>query len=287
MDDDVFAEEYEDVVDLQYETNKWYWEPDDITNIVKAADELHIPVVAGSGLPFCDKCKDTYGYSTFVVDKITKIDVSSIDFTKNKTFNNKDVGDYLKQKNCFWLFGVKYGKLQGNGWNATYTASYDAMMKALNATWRTPTTVIHWKKEDGTLVNDICGGRNNKNYWLRRLQDDIGEYSGSQTETKVRLKSSITTFGRGEGMTVTYVSKTGNEYVCSNDSIEHVPETKVDKETVDDFRYGIWYYNAREMKTYADEHGLPALFEYSSTACDPCRDFRKSTFDSQEFQSEI
>jgi len=167
MDDDVFAEEYEEIKDLTYSTNKWYWEPADIKNIVSVADQYHIPVIAGTGLPFCENCKNVYGYNTYEDGGATKIDPSSIDFTGSKTFNCPDIGNYLKPKNCFWLFGVEYGRDLGHGkWECTYTESFDAVMKAFNAKWGAPTTIFHWKKDDGTVVNEIYKGIHNTKYWL-------------------------------------------------------------------------------------------------------------------------
>lgn len=263
IDDEYLCDETKHSKEISYSFGKIY--VTDLLNLMRCAQENSIPVVAwltkGYGYK-CDHCNNFH--------------------------------DYVLRQLSGWFGSTQYFYAAGE--YVEHNSEYLALENFLiGAGLDTPGTWIYlylyWKKEDGTFVKWTSGSINPAASYAETFRSKILEsfsgYSGPQQEIKYQIKESITTFGRGDGLSVTYVSKTGNEYVCSNDSIEHVPETKVDKETVDDFRYGIWYYNAREMKAYADERGLPALFEYSSTACDPCRDFRKSTFDSQEFQSEI
>lgn len=79
------------------------------------------------------------------------------------------------------------------------------------------------------------------------------------------------------------MSSTGKEYKCSNDSIDYSPETKVDKSTTSDFKFGTWYGNARELVAAADSAHVPVLAEFGSVGCDPCVNFRKKTFNNPDF----
>lgn len=93
----------------------------------------------------------------------------------------------------------------------------------------------------------------------------------------------MSTFGRGAKKSVVFVSSTGKEYKCSNDSIDYSPETKVDKSTTSDFKFGTWYGNARELVAAADSAHVPVLAEFGSVGCDPCVNFRKKTFNNPDF----
>ena len=263
IDDEYLCDETKHSKEISYSFGKIY--VTDLLNLMRCAQENSIPVVAWLTKGYGYKCDHCNNFHDNVLRQLSGWFGSTQYFYAAGEYVDHN-SEYLALENF----------LKGAGLDTPGTWIY---------------LYLYWKKEDGTFVKWTSGSINPDASYAETFKNKILEsfsgYSGPQQEIKYQIKESITTFGRGEGLSVTYVSKTGNEYVCSNDSIEHVPETKVDKETVDDFRYGIWYYNAREMKQYADEHGLPALFEYSSTACDPCRDFRKSTFDSQEFQSEI
>ena len=57
--------------------------------------------------------------------------------------------------------------------------------------------------------------------------------------------------------------------------------------TTDDFRFGIWYYNARQLKEYADTNNIPVFLEFSSANCEPCKDFKQNTFNNSNFQSAV
>ena len=98
------------------------------------------------------------------------------------------------------------------------------------------------------------------------------------------IRPEITTFGRGDGVQVIYVSSSGKEHICVNDSIVYIPEPRVDHYTTSGFKYGIWYHNIKELKAFADDNHLPLLLEFGSKGCDPCKDFKKNTFNNKIFQ---
>lgn len=154
---------------------------------------------------------------------------------------------------------------------------------------------LYWKKEDGSEVSWHPGHVNPgspsiEKFWTNVLKKNIDSkfsgYVGPKSITYV-TNENLTTFGRGEDLSVTFVSSSGKEWVCSNDQVLYTPETRVDKYTTDEFKYGIWYYNIREAKEFADQNNLPLLLEFGSKGCDPCIDFKKNTFNNQEFQEEI
>ena len=71
---------------------------------------------------------------------------------------------------------------------------------------------------------------------------------------------------------VPYVEK--NEY----------PSDKVEKTS---FVPGKWYYNAKEIKEYADEHGLPLLVLFSLETCTPCQAYKAKVHENVAFQQWI
>lgn len=98
------------------------------------------------------------------------------------------------------------------------------------------------------------------------------------------INNRITTFGKNGSCT--YVSSSGRSFVCNNTSyIEYVPEARVDNYETEDFRYGIWYYNAQEVREFADKHNIPVLIEYSSVGCNPCIYFKRNVFNNSDFQA--
>jgi len=74
------------------------------------------------------------------------------------------------------------------------------------------------------------------------------------------------------------MSSTGNEYLCENNTITKLPTFRVDMRTDSDFKYGIWYYNAKQLKEFADKNYLPVLVEFGAKSCDPCQDFSRNTY---------
>lgn len=99
------------------------------------------------------------------------------------------------------------------------------------------------------------------------------------------VNQSITKFGSPLPQ-VTFISKEGTPHIFTKDNvIQTIPNTIVDKVTKDNFRYGTWYYNAEELRAYADEYGIPVLCEYSKDGCYPCGYFRRNIFKNLEFQS--
>jgi predicted transcriptional regulator len=107
------------------------------------------------------------------------------------------------------------------------------------------------------------------------------------TEITTIIDPSITKFG-SDLTSITIVSKTGKEFVCTQDNtVTYTPEERIDKVTTDDFRFGTWYYNAKQLKEYADTNNIPVFLEFSSANCEPCKDFKQNTFNNASFQSAV
>ena len=112
---------------------------------------------------------------------------------------------------------------------------------------------LYWKKEDGSVVSwhpghVDPGSPSIEKFWTDVLKKTIDSkfsgYVGPETIIYV-INENLTTFGRGDNVAVTFVSSTGKEYVCKNDSVVYTPETRVDHYSTSNFKYGIWYGNIR------------------------------------------
>lgn len=57
------------------------------------------------------------------------------------------------------------------------------------------------------------------------------------------------------------------------------------KTTINNFRTGAWYYNARELYSYARSKNMPVLFIYSLLGCGPCQIYSKNIWNNSAFQS--
>lgn len=120
--------------------------------------------------------------------------------------------------------------------------------------------------------------------FVSQIQDWFAAYEGSGG-AGTEIRDTISKFGSPLPQ-VTYVSNTGHEFVVTKDTVlTPEPDVQVDAYTTDDFKYGVWYYNAKELRQYADENGMPVLAEYSSAGCDPCQYFKKNVFLNSDFQS--
>lgn len=61
----------------------------------------------------------------------------------------------------------------------------------------------------------------------------------------------------------------------------------VDNTTIDDFKYGQWYGNVRELKQFADVNHIPVMVEIGSEGCPPCQTFNASVYQDDGFQTYI
>ena len=269
ISDDVFADEIREPKEYALPPSVLYEDVGKIKTILKDVLTSNIPVIAirsnDNGCSICGSYKAAiYGTSKF---------------KKWLTTQNK----------YYWVLAY----CDSN--NAGYNAITDFLDKHCNR-WGTHYLQVgfYWKKDDGTEVTAFFEGSqaysgkySTIDKYIDQLENHVFKGYEGEGEIIYVTKDEITTFGRGQDLSVTFVSSTGREWICANDSVIYVPETRVDHYTTSDFKYGIWYYNIRELKAFADANNLPLLLEFGSRGCDPCVDFKKNTFNNQEFQTTI
>lgn len=195
-----------------------------------------------------------------------------------------------------WFPNTKYYFIHG-----MYTDAYDGYVEvenfiqsntSLGVPGGFPYVYLYWNKlnDDGSTTKIALGSNGRATddpVWgtsgplMSLIEKSFAGFVG--TDAVYELRHDLTTFGRGEDAAVTFVSSTGKEYVCKNDAVVYTPETRVDHYSTSDFKYGIWYGNIRELRAFADENHLPLLLEFGSRGCDPCKDFKKNTFNNQDF----
>lgn len=302
-------------VSINFSFDKWYSPENDGTDLnalIACAKENHIPVVWAVGLPGCGQCKATAYFEDIPTGKtrtmmkddckycykkykgkpqnLMKCDVPTC-FSHGSGSLNQNVKDDFLGKGYLFIFGsssgrincVKFGKCHDYWESSSYSA-----VKSTFAQDRTGNARggLYWLKEDGTEKRAEFGQDENSTKVRKKLAETFEGYE-PKSEATYEIKDELTTFGKGPGQSVVYVSAEGNEYVCTNDQVKMKPQYRVDKSTTSNFKVGIWYYNAIQLKAFADQHHLPVLVEWSSAGCEPCVDFRVNTWENENFQNEV
>ena len=162
-------------------------------------------------------------------------------------------------------------------------------------------TKFYWHKKDGTTIAKrvylgVKGttSAQRDDYNLEQLVAELNSTtdevqttgsgsSGSETSIAA-VNSKITKLG-SSFPSVIFISSSGRSYTITNEAITFHMNWPVDMDTVKDFKYGIWYYNAKELRKFADDNGIPCFVEYSSAGCPPCEYFRTQIFNTREFQN--
>lgn len=273
ISDDMFLDEVQKEITVNFSPHKWYSSPGStVKSILNTCHQKHLPMVInlGNGAWNCGNCATWEGC-------VTK------------------AGAWQK-----WFPTTKYYYIHG-----MYTDAYDGYEEvkkfirsntSLGVPGYFPYIYLYWNKlnDDGTTTKIALGSNDSATYnktWgyagalISLIDKTFAGFTG--TDATYVIKPEITTFGRGEGVKVVYVSSTGKEHVCMNDSVVYVPETRVDRYTTSNFKYGIWYRNIRELRQFADQAHQPLLLEFGSKGCDPCRDFKINTFNNQDFQDAV
>lgn len=126
------------------------------------------------------------------------------------------------------------------------------------------------------------------------LNDMFSEYQAKfKDDIEIPENSQMSLFGLNikrpkpeDWLSCVYYSASGKAVkVLPTGLAEYTASTPVDKETVTNFKWGIWYYNARELKPFADKYHIPVFVEYSSAGCRPCKYFKNNVYDDAEFQA--
>ena len=109
----------------------------------------------------------------------------------------------------------------------------------------------------------------------------------SKSSNRVMESTSLSVMVSKFGSPLDYVlaySSTGAEYkLSSNSQVEKYVAPEVDTVTTSGFKTGVWYYNAKELKQYADDNSIPVFVEFSDYGCTPCTKFRTEIYERQEF----
>lgn len=120
-----------------------------------------------------------------------------------------------------------------------------------------------------------------------RMIDNLVGSSGTVfdvSDFKTELERNVGKFGSSLERIV-LVSSSGTEYSVTGDrNFSYIPEVRVNRDVRTNFKYGTWYYNAIQLKEFADEHEIPVFVEFGDSGCSPCQVFKKEIFNNDEFQ---
>lgn len=279
LDNDDIATEYKAAQEYKYETSCIYYDLPSIKNIISECQANNIPLILitnkedRSGCGYCQHLGAMLDSDNFKnwVSSNTKYMIVFGELSRGDGKNNSDPK---------WWYVIDFGKANIPGFESDGGYLYAELL-------------FYWKKEDGTVSSSFKRGTSingTPDQIYQVFQDQINStFAGYErnTEMSVIINPEITKFGSSLPE-ITIVSKTGTEFKCTNENeVVYVPKVMVDYATADDFRFGVWYYNAKQLKAYADKHNIPVFLEFSSATCEPCKDFRENTFNNKEFQNAV
>ena len=221
----------------------------------------------------------------FISDETTECD-HCVKFAKN-IIGNKTFLDWVKNTNDKCI--IVYGNSQDNLSYRKY------IQKSKNGSWTYVIGLLFWKKADqsspvtaGSTEIESMGAQGIIDLINKTFKDFEGTSTVKYTiETDLyRLRM----FGLNHDVQI-FVNdlSTSIDYVDGGidftPSLVYQQSIQTDIRTVDDFRYGQWYYNAKELKQFADENHIPVFLETGSKNCGPCEDFQLNVFNDTRFQS--
>lgn len=275
--------------------------------ITKSSSEIHqimsdcfasnIPVVMfvsgynvdKSGTPTCSHCRD---------------------FAKNILTNSTFI-DYVRNNNkCVIVYGDDCASMSG-GFGGFRNFFYACGDNASSGSYGTYVIGLGcWKKTDGTLnrfYQSNFAKTGDYSRWVTNvLSPKInaltegfnpgssaagGASAGTVTVTTVNATIAGTNcFGLGHDVKIYSNDGKSVDFIAnaSGGSVVYTQNVQVDNLTVNDFRYGQWYGNAKMLKPYADANYIPVLA--IATQGDNHREsmqFNNDVFNNSEFQSAI
>ena len=120
--------------------------------------------------------------------------------------------------------------------------------------------------------------------FVDRAFDGYRSPLGAGNTVEVTTESKLSLFGASTSCV--YYSAEGSPYNVLPGAAQgaYVPSPVVDRHTTTNFKYGIWYYNARELKDFADLSCVPVFVQYSSDGCTPCEMWAKRVYADPGFQ---
>lgn len=116
---------------------------------------------------------------------------------------------------------------------------------------------------------------------VRRIKFRGIPSSGFRFENYAR----ISTFGQSGDLTV--VSGDDVQFTVSDRGVSFRPVEHVDVLEESDFRYGVWYYNAEELRRFADANAAPVFAAYGPEGCAQYQHYYRNVFCDQDFQREV
>ncbi len=174
--------------------------------------------------------------------------------------------------------------------------SYTVKVPPFTSTGHFPYLDIYWKEKDTGIVHWYTKKSANvrpgpASQLIKEINTAFSNYKGSSTSMLSSisvdllenhcfgLNHDVMLFGNDSLVPIPYKDD-GSGTIPS---IIYEQTVQVDRLTVDDFRYNQWYYNAEQLRKYADQNYLPVLVEFGSKNCGPCEDF-SAIFNNKEFQ---
>ena len=143
--------------------------------------------------------------------------------------------------------------------------------------------LVIYKNPNGKVSSTAWSGTGYVNKLIAQV-DKIVSKSNEKVIESASRSATVSKFGSPFDYVLAY-SSTGTEYkLSSNSTVEKYIAPEVDTVTTSDFKTGVWYYNAKELKQYADNYGIPVFVEFSDYGCTPCTKFRTEIYERQEFQ---
>lgn len=135
-----------------------------------------------------------------------------------------------------------------------------------------------------TLASRIWDENDTADGMLSGVVNNVVSKANDQIQDETNISAEISKFGSPLDYVLAY-SATGAEYKLKSEShTEKYVAPEVDMTTTSDFKTGVWYYNAKELKQYADANQIPVFAEFSDYGCTPCTKFRTEIYERQEFQ---
>lgn len=166
---------------------------------------------------------------------------------------------------------------------------------------------LYWKekKDDGTSIEHKYNTSDMEDVFIKTrnsppddlinlIEKKFAAYQGSSAEVSYVISGDLIgshCFGLNHNVLLYGNDNPSSPIKYEDDGTGGIPSIiynqtiQVDHITVDDFRYGQWYFNARELKAFADANSIPVFFEFGSKNCGPCDDFAAKVFNNSNFQS--
>lgn len=233
----------------------------DAINVCKYAEKNHIPLVVIYATTGCDNCKTI---------RATLASSCFLDFLKT----------HKKLEKTIYLLTSDQTVRQSSWYSAIPIGSGLSL----------PFIAMHWwdKKHNHFDKYDVGAASHNPTqlyeYHLKAFEKSLTYYGDDNFKEVIIYNDQLSKLGSPLD-SIKFITKDGKSAVIDKQSsVSYPPIPRVDKSTTDNFKYGTWYYNARELKAFADKNKIPVLVEFSDEGCPPCINFKETIYNNTEFQ---